>query len=41
MIAVVAWVLLALLLGLLGMIVYATVRQLGGEVRRATDEGEL
>ena len=41
MIAVVAWALLALLLGFLGMIVYATVRQLGGEVRRASDEGEL
>jgi hypothetical protein len=41
LIAVVAWLLLALLLGFLGMIIYATVRQLDGEVRRATDEGEL
>ena len=41
MIAIVAWALLALLLGFLGMVVYATVRQLGGEVRQATDDGEL
>lgn len=41
MIAVVAWVLLALLLVFLCMIVYATMRQLSGDLRRASDEGEL
>ena len=38
--AVVAWVMLALLIGLLGMILFATIRQLGGEAGRAAEKRE-
>ena len=38
-IAVVACVMLALLLGFSALILYATLRQLGGEVRRASERG--
>ncbi len=41
LVAVVAWVMLALLIGLLGMIVVATIRQLGGELGRASEKREL
>jgi hypothetical protein len=38
---VVAWAMLAMMVGFLGLIVVATVRQLRGEVRRATDQRKL
>ncbi len=41
LVAVVAWVMLALLIGLLGMIVFATIRQLSSEAGRAAEKREL
>jgi hypothetical protein len=38
---VVAWVMLALLVGLLALVVFATLRQLRGEVREASERQEL
>jgi hypothetical protein len=41
LVAVVAWAMLALLIGLLAMIIVATIRQLGGEVERASEQRDL
>jgi hypothetical protein len=38
---VVAWAMLALMVGFLGLIVVATMRQLRGEVRQAAERNEL
>jgi hypothetical protein len=39
--AVVSLAIFVLLIGLLGLIVLATIRQLGGEVREAAEKREL
>jgi len=41
LVAVVAWVMLALLIGLLGMVIVATIRQLSGEIGRAAEKRKL
>jgi hypothetical protein len=38
---VVAWVMLAMLVGFLGLVLYATLRTLRGEVREASEQQKL
>jgi hypothetical protein len=38
LVAVVAWGVFALMIGFVGMVIYATLRQIDGEARRAAEE---